>query len=132
MKVRDLLRHCLQKDKRLRLRDAGDAQIEIQEALAAPAIMAALTTAPATRGWRERAAWAAALVFIVTTIAFAIGFVLRAPKPPQPMRLSAEIGVDASLYIEFGASTILSPDGMRLALVATGSDQKQRILHPLA
>ncbi len=127
MKVRDLLRHCLQKDKRLRLRDAGDAQIEIQEALAAPAIMAALTTAPARRGWRERAAWAAALVFIVTTIAFAIGFVLRAPKPPQPMRLSAEIGVDASLYIEFGASTILSPDGTRLALVATGSDQKQRI-----
>jgi Tol biopolymer transport system component len=127
MKVRDLLRHCLQKDKRLRLRDAGDAQIEIQEALAAPAIMAALTTAPATRGWRERAAWAAALVFIVTTIAFAIGFVLRAPKPPQPMRLSAEIGADANLYIEFGASTILSPDGTRLALVATGSDQKQRI-----
>jgi Tol biopolymer transport system component len=127
LKVRDLLRHCLQKDKRLRLRDAGDAQIEIQEALAAPAIMAALTTAPATRGWRERAAWGAALVFIVTTIAFAIGFVLRAPKSTQPMRLSAEIGADANLYIEFGASTILSPDGTRLALVATGSDQKQRI-----
>ena len=89
--------------------------------------MAARTTAPATRGWRERVAWAAALVFVVTTIAFAIGFVLRAPKPPQPMRLSAEIGVDASLYTEFGASAILSPDGTRLALVATGSDQKRRI-----
>src|ERR1700693_3597055 len=34
-KVRNLLRRCLQKDKRLRLRDAGDAQIEIHEALAA-------------------------------------------------------------------------------------------------
>jgi serine/threonine-protein kinase len=126
-KVRDLLRHCLQKDKRLRLRDAGDAQIEIQEALAAPAIMAALTTAPATRGWRERAAWGAALVFIVTTIAFAIGFVLRAPKPAQPMRLSAEIGADASLYTAYGPSVILSPEGTRLALVAGGADQKSRI-----
>src|SRR6202521_4764769 len=52
LKVRDLVRHSLQKDKRLRLRDAGDAQIEIQEALTAPAIMAAPTTAPATKRWR--------------------------------------------------------------------------------
>ena len=37
-KVRDLLRRCLQKDKTLRLRDAGDACIEIQEALAAPSV----------------------------------------------------------------------------------------------
>ena len=37
-KVRDLLRHCLQKDRTLRLRDAGDAGIEIQEALAAPSV----------------------------------------------------------------------------------------------
>src|SRR6266852_4453211 len=35
LKVRDLLRRCLQKDKNLRLRDAGDARIEIQEALTA-------------------------------------------------------------------------------------------------
>ena len=34
--VRTLLRRCLQKDKTSRLRDAGDARIEIQEALAAP------------------------------------------------------------------------------------------------
>src|ERR1700688_4027599 len=35
LKVRDLLRRCLQKDRRLRLRDAGDARIEIEDALAA-------------------------------------------------------------------------------------------------
>jgi serine/threonine protein kinase/Tol biopolymer transport system component len=126
-KGRDLLRHCLQKDRRLRLRDAGDAQIEIHEALAAPSIAIAETAGPVTKGWRERAAWAAASVFIVTTIAFAIGFLLRTPKSPQPMRLSAEIGADASLYTEFGASAILSPDGTRLALVAADSDRKQRI-----
>jgi len=56
-----------------------------------------------------------------------VGFVLHAPKPPQPMRLSAEIGVDATLVTEWGPSAILSPDGTRLALVATGSDQKRRI-----
>ena len=116
---------CLQKDKRLRLRDAGDAQIEIQEALAAPKDVS--TAGPATRGWRERAAWAAAALFVLTTVAFAIGFMLRTPKPQQPMRLNAEIGADASLYTAVGPSAILSPDGTRLALVASGADQKRRI-----
>jgi Tol biopolymer transport system component len=126
-KGRDLLRHCLQKDKRLRLRDAGDAQIEIQEALAAPPTPLAAAAGAATRSWRERLAWAAAAVFVVTTIAFAIGFVLRAPKPPLPMRLTAEIGADANLYTTYGPSAILSPDGTQLALVASGADQKRRI-----
>ena len=127
LKVRDLLRRCLQKDRRLRLRDAGDAQIEIQEALAAPPTPVAATVAPATRSWRERLAWAAATVFVLTTIALATVLVLRAPKPPQQMRLSAEIGADASLYTAAGPAAILSPDGTRLALVAASSDQKRRI-----
>src|ERR1019366_7258136 len=37
-KLRDLLRRCLQKDKTLRLQDAGDARIEIHEILTAPAV----------------------------------------------------------------------------------------------
>ena len=53
--------------------------------------------------------------------------VLRAPKPQQQMRLSAEVGADASLFTTAGPAAILSPDGTRLALVATGADQKRRI-----
>jgi serine/threonine-protein kinase len=34
VKIRDLLRHCLQKDLQKRLRDLGDARIEIEEVLA--------------------------------------------------------------------------------------------------
>jgi hypothetical protein len=125
--IRILLRRCLQKDKTLRMRDAGDARIEIHEALAAPPTAVPAAVAPTTRGWREGVAWTAAAVFVLTTIAFAIGFVLRAPKPPKPMRLSAEIGADGSLYTDLGPSAILSPNGTRLALVAAGSDQKQRM-----
>jgi Tol biopolymer transport system component len=127
-KGRDLLRHCLQKDKRLRLRDAGDAQIEIQEALTAP-----VTAEPvvAQRRNRERLAWvAAAGTLALIAVALTIIFLLRAPKPPQqvrPIRLSSEIGADASLYIGNGTSAILSPDGTRLALIASGADQKRRI-----
>jgi serine/threonine-protein kinase len=127
VQIRTLLRRCLQKDKTLRLRDAGDARIEIQEALTAPV---AAEPVAAQRRNRERVAWAAAAALALIAIALAIGFVLRAPKPQQPlqaMRLSAEIGADASLYTAFGPSAIVSPDGTRLALVADGSDQKRRI-----
>lgn len=83
---------------------------------------------PAVRSWREQLAWPLATsVLALIAIASTIGFVLRAPKPPQPMRLRAEIGVDASMYTDRGASAILSPDGLRLALLATGSDQKRHV-----
>ncbi len=126
--IRTLLRRSLRKDKRQRIADATDVRIEIEDAIAAPKDSGATQAAPAERGWRERLAWpVAAGMFALIAIAFAIGFVQRAPKSPQLMRLSTEIGVDASLYIAQGASAILSPDGSRLALVAIGSDQKQRI-----
>ncbi len=126
--IRVLLQRCLRKDRRQRIPDAAILRIEIEDAIAAPKDSGATQAAPATRGWRERVAWAVvAGVLALTTIAFAISFVLRAPKPPPPMRLSADIGADASLYTTNGASAILSPDSMRLALVATGSDQKRRI-----
>ena len=127
VKIRDLLRRSLQKDKTLRMQAAGDVRIEIVEALTAPPTAVAAIPGPATRVWRERVTQAVAAVFVLTTIALAAVLVLRAPKPPQAMRLSAEIGADASLYTAFGASAILSPDGTRLALVAAGSDQKRRI-----
>ena len=125
--IRTLLLRCLRKDKRQRLADSTSVRIEIEDAIAAPKDAGVRQAAPATRVWRERLTQVVAAVFILATIALAIGFVLRAPKPPQPIRLSAEIGVDASLYTAYGPAVILSPDGTRLALVAVGSDQKRRI-----
>jgi serine/threonine-protein kinase len=63
-------------------------------------------------------------------IALAIGFALRTPKAQQPLpvvHLSTEIGADASLYAALGPSAILSPEGTRLALLASGADQKRHI-----
>ena len=45
-RIRDLLRRCLQKDPNRRLRDIGDARIEIDEALAALAVRPNVATAP--------------------------------------------------------------------------------------
>ena len=54
--VRRLLRRCLQRDRRNRLQHAGDARVEIQDALTAPTADIADHTAPPAR-WRERGAW---------------------------------------------------------------------------
>ena len=127
MKVCDLLRRCLQKDKTMRMQAAGDIRIEIGEALAAPPTTAAATAAPVARSWRERLTQVAALTMTLIAIAFGIGFLLREPKPAQPLRLSMEIGADASLVTFVGSSAVFSPDGTRLALLAVGTDQKRRI-----
>jgi serine/threonine protein kinase/Tol biopolymer transport system component len=121
------IRRCLAKDPEDRWQTARDLELELKwiaEAGSQAGVPAPLVS---HRKMRERLSWAAAAVFVLTTIALAIGFVLRAPNTPQPMRLSAEIGADASLYTTYGTSAILSPDGTRLALVASGSDQKRRI-----
>ncbi len=55
VKIRDLLRRCLQKDPRQRLRDVGDARIEIEEALAEP-----LGTRAPAHSWASLSAMALA------------------------------------------------------------------------
>jgi serine/threonine-protein kinase len=125
--IRILLQRCLRKDRRQRLHDATSVRIEIEDVLsgAAPAQPAAVRP-----GGRERLARAATALFALIVIALAIGFVLRAPKGPQPLqavRLSAEIGADATLYTDVGPAAIISPDGTWLAFVAADVDQKRRI-----
>src|ERR1700730_10698781 len=55
VKVRDLLRRCLQKAKTQRFRDAGDARIEIEDAITAPKDSRATQAAPAST---SRLPWA--------------------------------------------------------------------------
>src|ERR1700680_1177875 len=69
-------------------------------------------TAPMLPERRQRAwlPWAAVALLALAATALAIGFVSRAPKPVEPISLSAETGADAPLYTDWGASAILSPD----------------------
>jgi len=126
------VRHCLAKDPEDRWQTARDLELELKWiAEAGSQASAATPVASSVRGGRERLAWATtATALALIAITFAVGFVLRAPKPPQPVqsvRLSADIGADASLYTNIGPAAILSPDGTRLALVASGADQRRRI-----
>jgi Tol biopolymer transport system component len=70
--VRRLLQRCLERDPRRRLRDIGDARLEIEEAAAAGSTSAASAGATAPPGRSRPWAWTAALL-LAAAAAWAIG-----------------------------------------------------------
>ena len=121
-----VIRRCLAKELEKRWQTACDLSGELR--WIAEGSQAGVPAVAGPRGKaRETTAWAAAAILALAAIALAIGFVLRTPKPAAVIHLSADIGADAHLDMRFGSSAILSPDGSKMAFVATGSDSKRRI-----
>ncbi len=121
--VRNLLRRCLNRDVKMRMRDIGDVRIAIQEYLAHPeSKFPAQAEARATR-----LPWA--LTGMATLALIAAGVLLynaTRPSPLKPLiRLNAEIAPDTQL--DSGSYLALSPDGARLALILRGADGKVRL-----
>ena len=119
--VRELLRRCLRKDPRERLRDAGDARLLLLEARAHAA--AAPAAAPPARhglAWP----WAAALAAIaLAALALAL---LRGPRPRPPVLTSivAPAGVRMSPTT---TDVALSPDARRIVFVGADSSGRARL-----
>jgi Tol biopolymer transport system component len=132
-KIRDLLRHCLQKDKTLRLRDAGDAQIEIQEAIAAPKDSGATQAAPASTSKLLASVGAVAAALAIIAVVMGFGW-WRSTRPVERplVRLDVDLGPDVSLGSPRGADTILSPDGTRIVFVSQGRLFIRRLDQPNA
>ena len=122
------IRRCLAKDPDERWQTARDLMLELKW-LAEPGSQAGVSSPAAPRrNLHERMAWGAATAFLaLTTIALAIGFLRHGTKAPESMRITAEIGADASLATAYGPAAILSRDGTRLAFAALGADQTVRI-----
>ncbi len=116
--VRDLLKRCLEKDPKLRLRDIGEARIMLDQArhggteeTPAAAVMAA---APARRGRRDLV-WGAALV-TVAAVAF-FGARQMTPAPPEAPLRKFLIDLEEEGTIPRDVRLALSPDGSRIAMV---------------
>jgi eukaryotic-like serine/threonine-protein kinase len=125
--VRRLLRRCLEKDPKRRLADIRDARLELDDSIlneqAAPD-----AARPHWFGWRERLAWAAAVVAIVLA---AVLFVMyrqgrsaaqvESPSqfvilPPEGTTLAAE-----------SSTMAISPDGRTIAFAANASEGSARL-----
>src|SRR5665213_2002020 len=113
--VRNLLRRCLEKDPKRRLRDIADAMPLMEEGAASG------TTTASTPSRRSPIPWIAATLLLPIAAAAGFGW-WRASQPvEQPLvRLDVDLGSDVSLATPSGSSNvIISPDGSRLVYLAS-------------
>jgi Tol biopolymer transport system component len=134
--VRSLLRRCLQKDKTLRLQAAGDARIELQEAIATPKDSGVTQATPASTSklLLPVGAVAAALAIVAGVALWALWRSTRPIEQPlRPLlRLDVDLGPAVSLGSPAGADEIISPDGTRLVYVSQGRLFTRRLDQPNA
>ncbi len=126
-RVRDLLRRCLVKDPKQRLRDIGDARIRLEEEIAGKPEAMTTAATPAAPSRRGLPVWALALT-VVLAVALGIAGGYRAHHaPPTPM-VRATITLPDGMQLDpDDVSFVLSPDGRTLAITASGKDEPQRL-----
>ena len=118
-RIQDLLRRCLQKDLRDRLRDIGDAGIEVREALSEPVGTTLLRgEAPVRRSsWRQVLPWA--LVGITIIVALTVALIDSGEAPAQSQTMHFLIPPPETL--SFMHHIRISPDGRQI--VFDGHDE---------
>ena len=131
--ARVLLERCLERDPKQRLQAIGESRIALERTIAGSsgAMKAATDSGPAVAvapPSPERRAFPWAIGAAVGALAvFALWAPWKKAPRPAPIRLSSELGADASLVTDLGPSAVLSPDGTLLAFVAqkTGAGSAQ-------
>jgi serine/threonine protein kinase len=114
VRVRPLLRRCLQKNPKERLRDIGDVKLELQEAIAGTneVLVAPVTALEPQRRLRTILLWAASLA-LMATIAGLTGWQLK-PLLPRPIaRFSCFLPADQTLISGTMQAIAISPDSSR-------------------
>ncbi|MHC4700569.1 MAG: protein kinase domain-containing protein [Planctomycetota bacterium] len=131
--IQVLLRRCLEKEPHKRLRDIGDAAIEISETLSPP------STAPPTSalslaisrpaGLRRLMVWAIVCLLVGSIASSLVTWNLKRPAPSSQPTKRFAIHPETVLSQEalWHNALALSPDGGRLAYVEEGSDGRRRI-----
>ena len=127
--IRNLLRRCLKKDKTLRLQAVGDARVEIQETLTAPAKETEIAeVSQSIAGWRRFALLGLACMVVVTA-GVAIGRWLWRPTQAPARNVSFQQITD---FAGIEESPAISPDGKTVAFVASTGGWRQIWIRLLA
>jgi serine/threonine protein kinase/Tol biopolymer transport system component len=115
--ISTLLRRCLERDSCRRLRDIGDARLELEQPTAVPAV-----PSPAPR--LRRLPWiGTAAMSIAAAVLAIVHFRETPPAAPPTVRFSI-LPPEKSTFAQWMA---LSPDGRYLAFTATGTDSFSRV-----
>ena len=123
----ELLRRCLDRDTRSRLRDIGEARVAIQKYLTNPASAGVTSAAPSQAAgktsWLTLAAFGVAAIAIASAIWLA--FVHFRERPP--VAATVRFQIPPSGATTFGTTGVLSPDGRRIAFEGLGPDGRSQL-----
>jgi len=127
-----LLARCLERDPKTRLRDIGEARVEIDRTIAGTGdvAVASVTSSATSAGSGRRLAWmafAVATVGVLAAAALSIPAVrhLRETLPPE---MRVELSTPSTLQpLQFA----LSPDGRQIVFVASGTGRQRLWLRAL-
>ncbi len=123
--IERLMRRCLDKDPKRRLRDIGEARLVIDDYLADPNAWRSTprpeaAAAPAAKP--PHLAWAIAAALAVAAIAAVWAPWRAAVPPPTVMELDVELS-PLPMQMGYGAAAVLSPQGDRIAFVTSGEER---------
>ena len=138
--IRRLLKRCLTKDPRNRLRDIGEARIAIEEAIANPAAGSAESAASvasvptlAQPAPKRLLPWATAGLFAIATLTLAV-LLVRALRPDDGVLHSAIPPPEGYAFWLLGTAPgppAISPDGRVVAFTAVEKGKSQLFLRRL-
>jgi len=131
--VRRVMGRCLERDPRRRLRDIGDAHLDLEEA-GSPADAAlpgrSSGDAAGPRSLARRLGGAAALILPGVLVgALAVGRLTRAPSP-RPVHFATAVSFGEDLLLR-GSGVVLSPDGTRIVLRSSQGGSEALFLRSL-
>jgi serine/threonine-protein kinase len=114
--LRLLLRRCIEREPKRRLRDIGEARVQIEDLLNGAHEPSSMPTPlPASAPWRVLPWTIAGAAIVALTLALAMWAPWRSAQLKAPVRLEAGLGADVSLVTgNVGTSAVLSPDGRTL------------------
>ncbi|MCH9034460.1 MAG: serine/threonine-protein kinase, partial [Planctomycetes bacterium] len=118
--VQLLLKRCLQKDRKRRLHDIGDARIEIEEALSEPWVeKATLAGVSRPTRWGLAVPWSITALMVIIVISLIVrGWMGSTPSVPRLVwRFAIDLPAEAPVAVADNLSVALSPDGTRLVYV---------------
>ena len=122
--LRSVVRRCLVKDPRQRLRDIGDVRLALDGAFETAASVDTLTVAvPRLRFWQRPLPLALVIVTLIVATGLGVWAFTR-PAPPRVVRMTVTpSGAIALSLAGFFPAVAISPDGARLAYVGAGGQQ---------
>ena len=109
--VRELLRRCLERDPKRRLRDIGEARIALENAIERPEAAQDVTPSAAAKG-SSRWPWlVAALAVAAAVAAIAYSALGRSPAPAPTQRFTLVMPNSGNMRQGDGVAIAISPDG---------------------